>query len=32
MDIVDEEEEELERNFENELLKMGCPLIKHIEL
>lgn len=32
MDIVDEEEEELERNFENELLKMGCPLIPENEI
>ena len=32
MDILDEEEEELERNFENELLKMGCPLIPENEI
>ena len=32
MDIVDEEEEELEKNFENELLKMGCPLIPENEI
>ena len=32
MDIIDEEEEELERNFENELAKMGCPLIPENEV
>lgn len=32
MDIVDEEEEQLERNFENELIKMGCPLIPENEI
>ena len=32
MDIVDEEEEELEKNFENNLLKMGCPLIPENEV
>ena len=32
MDIEDEEEEELEKNFENELLKIGCPLIPENEI
>ena len=32
MDVVDEEEEELEKNFENDLLKMGCPLIPENEV
>ena len=32
MDIVDEEEEQLERNFENELIKMGWPLIPENEI
>ena len=32
MDILDEEEEELERNFEKELIKMGCPLIPENEI
>ena len=32
MDLIDEEEEELENNFENELLKMGFPIIPENEI
>ena len=32
MEVVDEEEKELEKNFENDLLKMGCPLIPENEV
>ena len=32
MDIIDEEEEELEKNFENELLKLGYPIIPPNEI
>jgi len=32
MEVVDEEEKELEKNFEKDLLKMGCPLIPENEV
>ena len=32
MDIEDEEIEELEKNFEEELLKINCPIISQTEI
>ena len=32
MEIIDEEEKELEKNFEKELLKMKCPIIPENEI
>ena len=32
MEIIDEEEKELEKNFENELLKLGYPIIPQNEI
>ena len=32
MDIEDEEIEELEKNFEEELLKINCPIISETEI
>ena len=32
MDVIDEEEKELERNFEEQLIKINCPIIPETEI